>query len=64
MTEREYLIGEQVILCDWLDGSIDDGQRTYDETVADGRYIHLQAVIERIRVLDTPRVEIVTEEGS
>ena len=61
MTEREYLLVEKKQLAEWLDRAI--GVFTHKTIVDDYRYVRLNEIIERIRVLDTPRVEIVTEEG-
>ena len=62
MTEREYLLVEKKQLAEWLDRAI--GVFTHKTIVDDYRYVRLNEIIERIRVLDTPRVEIVTEDGS
>jgi len=61
MTEREYLQNEKARIAEWLDRAI--GVFTHKTIVDDYRYVRLNEIIERIRVLDTPRVEIVTEEG-
>ena len=60
MTEREYLQNEKARIAEWLDRAI--GVFTHKTIVDDYRYVRLNEIIERIRVLDTPRVEIVTEE--
>jgi len=60
MTEREYLQNEKARIAEWLDRAI--GVFTHKTIVDDYRYVRLNEIIERLRVIDTPAVEIVTEE--
>ena len=62
MTEREYLEAEIIRLREWFNEVL--GTMPYDKIMADYRYIRLNEIIERLRVIDTPAVEIITEEGS
>ena len=62
MTEREYLQNEKARIAEWLDRAI--GVFTHKTIVDDYRYVRLNEIIERLRVMDTPAVEIITEDGS